>query len=582
MFNRALIATVFACMASCLRPAHAQTIRGTLVDSATGAPLTSFAAILLDARGAAVASAWTQEDGRFSLQAPSQGDYTLRIQRLGYRKRSTPVQLAAAQVLELRVAMARIAASLSSVRVTVNARCEQITGDGSGDVSTVWEAARSAFELVAMSAARRDLIVKVLDQTSDSTVRRGDSTVATNVEREGRSLDPYPSLSPDSISRHGYMWASEGLVHYYAPGASILMSDEFLRDHCFHLEGSAAESDRIGIAFEPTGDRHVTEVAGVVWLKRAMSEPASVNFHYTSLPAVRSPEDYGGRAEFVSIPDGGWLLRAWHVHAPVFNVVQRTRYSSSGGMGLGTVSTTRVADSTIAGAHVEGGRILLVRSAKGEVLWADSLGRIAGRVVDSTTHEPIRNVSIALRGSPRNARTDAAGRFTVDSIVPGSYTLVAELQRFGAGALRASMRVRTDASAVDALVTLPLTRATRVAMEELRDGVTQTCSVLREQRERELDAEYRISPNDWVPGSSDSLTVAHAVRQSSVVLQAIVDTSGHTDANSIRILRNGPPAMMREALDAIRAAQSVIEQPQPWCKIRHLLVLPYRVAADRP
>src|SRR5450432_2985937 len=84
----------------CSSPARAQSVRGTLVDSATGAPLTAFAALLLDARGGVVASAWSREDGRFYLQAPAQGDYTLRIQRLGYRKRSTPVSLGAAQVLE--------------------------------------------------------------------------------------------------------------------------------------------------------------------------------------------------------------------------------------------------------------------------------------------------------------------------------------------------------------------------------------------------------------------------------------------------------------------------------------------------
>ena len=367
--------------------------------------------MLLDARGGAVASAWSREDGRFYLQAPGQGDYMLRTQRLGYRKRTTPVSLGAAQVLDLRVAMVRIAASLASVRVTANARCEQIAGDGSGDVGTVWEAARNAFELVALSATRRDLVVKVLDQTTDSTSRRGDSDAATNVEREGRSVDPYPSLSPDSISRNGYVLSGDGVVHYYAPGASILMSNEFLRDHCFRLEGSGAESDRIGIAFEPTSDRRVTEVAGVVWMKRSSSEPISVDYHYTSLPvAARGRGVFGGHAEFVSIPDGRWLLREWRVRAPVIDVVQRTRYSSGGGMGLGAgVAATRFADSVIASAHVEGGHILLVRSAEGKVLWAESLGAIAGRVVDSTTHEPIRDVSITLRGSPRNARTDAAG-----------------------------------------------------------------------------------------------------------------------------------------------------------------------------
>ncbi len=138
------------------------------------------------------------------------------------------------------------------------------------------------------------------------------------------------------------------------------------------------------------------------------------------------------------------------------------------------------------------------------------------------------------------------------------------------------------AAKVPMTLMLPLTRATREALEELRDGVTQTCAALRQRRERELDLEFRIAPNDWSATGVDSATVRNAVRRSAVVLEAIVDTTGRTDPNAIRILRNGPRVVMRQAREAILTVQSVVEQPQPGCKVRHLLVLPYVVGADRP
>ena len=144
------------------------------------------------------------------------------------------------------------------------------------------------------------------------------------------------------------------------------------------------------------------------------------------------------------------------------------------------------------------------------------------------------------------------------------------------------MAVAVATHPVEVSLALPLARATREALADVRDAAMQSCGVLRERRELELDAEFRIGPNAWVPRGADSTAVSKAVRQAAVVLEAIVDTTGQTDPNSIRILRNGPTAVIREARDALLSARSAIEQPQPGCKVRHLLILPYMVSAGRP
>ena len=49
---------------------------------------------------------------------------------------------------------------------------------------------------------------------------------------------------------------------------------------------------------------------------------------------------------------------------------------------------------------------------------------VAGTVYDSLLHAPLRDADVWVRGSQRHAQTDADGRFRLDSITPGAYTLL--------------------------------------------------------------------------------------------------------------------------------------------------------------
>jgi hypothetical protein len=49
---------------------------------------------------------------------------------------------------------------------------------------------------------------------------------------------------------------------------------------------------------------------------------------------------------------------------------------------------------------------------------------VEGTVYDSLLHAPLRGADVWVRGSERHAQTDADGRFHLDSIAPGRYTLL--------------------------------------------------------------------------------------------------------------------------------------------------------------
>jgi hypothetical protein len=61
-------------------------------------------------------------------------------------------------------------------------------------------------------------------------------------------------------------------------------------------------------------------------------------------------------------------------------------------------------------------------------------GRIRGTVVDSVTHQPVREAGVSFAGNPAHGQvyqvTDAAGTFEIDNLPPGQYSLKVEHQEY--------------------------------------------------------------------------------------------------------------------------------------------------------
>jgi iron complex outermembrane receptor protein len=71
-------------------------------------------------------------------------------------------------------------------------------------------------------------------------------------------------------------------------------------------------------------------------------------------------------------------------------------------------------------------------------------GTITGRVVDSTSQQPLANVTVAVPGTPRGALTGADGRFTITAVPTGAQRVRA--QRIGYGSKDAQVTVTGGAS----------------------------------------------------------------------------------------------------------------------------------------
>lgn len=162
---------------------------------------------------------------------------------------------------------------------------------------------------------------------------------------------PIATLDPDSLARRGYIQAGGGAsLQYYPPTAGTVVSDAFVRTHCFRaIEGEGG--DRRGLAFQPLAGREIPDVKGEVWLDADTGAPLELEYTYTGLNRIlgryevprivadlrrratdrrgtmthqvvnddtKIDEDpFGGRLSFERVGDGAWITRRWRLRFPI-------------------------------------------------------------------------------------------------------------------------------------------------------------------------------------------------------------------------------------------------------------------------
>src|SRR4029453_5669250 len=81
--------------------------------------------------------------------------------------------------------------------------------------------------------------------------------------------NPFVSVPAAQLSANGYVRQGSTENTYFAPDAAVLLSDEFLRDHCFRLrQGEGRREGLIGLGFEPVRGRNKPDIAGTLWIDR--------------------------------------------------------------------------------------------------------------------------------------------------------------------------------------------------------------------------------------------------------------------------------------------------------------------------
>ena len=405
MIRWTIVALALPCVAA------AQTVRGTLTEQESRRPIAGAVVFLLDANQAVVARDLTSEAGQYRLVAPRAGTYRVRTLRIGFRPvLSAAIDLSIGQDASVPLAVESVPVSLSAVRVESRANCN-VRGDAT-PAYNAWNEVATALNAALLSSRLRGTSATIVGYDrwtapgSDVVLRQG-ATV-----RQGLPGQPWRSVSADSLHRAGFVvMEADGWYSFHALDLDVLLSDVFLQDHCLSLRG--VDRGEIAIEFTPSRDRgRMPEIRGYVWLSATTLELRRVQFRYVNIPRQYEEADAGGELEFLKLENGSWVISRWQIRMPT---AFRTARSDS----YGNLSGRPEARATE--VKTTGGDLLRL-VVDGTTLWEAPSRTAQGRIVDSGSGRAIANARVVVAGTSYAGTTDAAGRFRIDDVVPGSYT----------------------------------------------------------------------------------------------------------------------------------------------------------------
>jgi protocatechuate 3,4-dioxygenase beta subunit len=392
----------------------AQVVRGVVRDSASGDPAAGVLVALLQRGTGERRTVLTDEEGRFTIAAPGPGSYSLETKRIGVRPVVSPeFTLGAGEARELSTTVAPVVALLDAVRVTGRSYCGARVSQGA-ETATLWEEVRAALTATRLTREARGFPVTITSFKRTLDPASFEVRAEERSERSGVTSNPFMSAPLASLSAHGYIVSEGSTLQYRGPDVDVLLSDTFVRDHCFRaVLGTSQQMGLLGLSFEPTSARKLPDIAGVLWIDARTHELRRLEYQYT-----RSPLEIHGRLplsymDFARLPSGAWIVQRWAIRMP---------HAKRVGAGDAPTNPLVVADpprNRLIAVLEEGGEAVV-----GERQTSRAAYVVQGTVFDSSAGKPLPGARVSLRGTPFNATADAAGRFRIQLPDTGSYMLV--------------------------------------------------------------------------------------------------------------------------------------------------------------
>ena len=391
--------------------ASAQSVLVTALDDATSTPIFGALAYLTDERGRTVKNLLTDERGRALFVGIAPGRYRLRVEMIGMstaESEAFPVAEGETLTRELRLGASAIVLEDISVEAE-GARCRLRAEQGYA-VAQLWEEARKALTAAAFTDSEQ--IYRYRTMIYERELGRDRSIQSEEQRRSGGYLrTPFESRPAEDLMENGFVQSSPEGDLYYAPDATVLLSDAFLDTHCFRLQGTDDEDEAlVGLAFEPVdGRRRTPDIGGTLWLERGSAELRSLEFTYRNLdPAISTP-DVGGRVQFRRLPNGTWIIPEWRIRMP--NVGQTRDLQGRGQL-------------VVNGYREVGGIVQQVQESGGRTVLEAETATIEGIVVDSLGTQPVRGARVGLLSSSQRVFSDGGGRFRITDLTAGAYQVV--------------------------------------------------------------------------------------------------------------------------------------------------------------
>ncbi|HEV7596385.1 MAG TPA: hypothetical protein VGO33_15415 [Gemmatimonadaceae bacterium] len=410
-----LVAAAFFVAGNCLA---AQEVLVEVVELSSGKPIIGANLSLVDEHGVSLFGNFSDQGGHSALRAPSAGRYVVRADKVGYESWSSVVLYVTGTPIHVRVGMAPLR-NPSAVVVRSETACQLLTPPGT-PAGDLWVEIRKALTASALTDAQGlvpldvDLYERALD--------RNFAVIAERKEQRSRiARRPATGISWDQIdsARRGAVTGGEV---YRAPEAATLVSEQFVKSHCYAaIRGYGPETGLTGLEFKPAKVGSQPEITGVLWLDPKTNALRSLNFDYVNLPIPLRVARTTGRIEYQQLPSGQWIVPRWYIRMP--RVAQMTAVDSL--IGYQEVGGTSRPAGTAAPASVASAVIPAIEDAPA----AHPQSFISGVVYDSTTGTPLQGVQVSTGGGRFKTTTTGGGHYDLAVDGPVSDTLVFEHPR---------------------------------------------------------------------------------------------------------------------------------------------------------
>ncbi|MEW5914770.1 MAG: carboxypeptidase-like regulatory domain-containing protein [Gemmatimonadota bacterium] len=472
----------------------AQIVRGRVTERGSAAAVGGVLISLISTQTRAqTASTLSDPQGQYALRAPAAGAYRVEAKRIGVRRfLSEAITLAAGETQRMDIVVEALVYQLPEVVVSGLATCSGAARDAPR-VGALWEEARAA-----LFATRISLRERLFRGTVSRYVRELDPRSLRVLKEEGRQISgivdrPFRSVDAESLSTQGYVVTDDDNMRvFHGPDADVLLSDAFVRDHCFAVAPPSRERRSLtGISFAPAARRRLSDIAGTMWLDARTFELQLVEFRYVNTDGLPDDNRIGGEVHFAKLPNGAWVVRKWFIRLP-----QGSRTATPVTVSGATPNVfVRQVGYTL---REEGGNV-----TADAMLQRERPAGLVGSVTDSVGR-PLVGAVVVLSGTPYKAVVDQHGAYRIDGIAPGTFSVIVEHPRYLAfGQYAGEGEVTLPEGLVSQLhLTAPRMREVRA---RLCPG-TEAHYEKADLRVNLIDAMGRLVPFTWVRVSWNEVT----------------------------------------------------------------------------
>ena len=316
--TRPLVAFMVAVstLVPCTARSQDRLVQGALIEAGSDRPV-STAAVFLLAESGPVAVTLSDAAGRFRMFAPAGGEYTLRVDRIGFEsQQSEPFSVPPEGVsgLTMRVRVRPI--ELDPLSVSAARVCD--LGDSpDSDLLMVWSEARKALTstMVGARTGARRFIVELSERELERGLEVRSERVDTIVTVADHGVDFAP-MEELRLSGWGRV-EGEVMTRFYGPSPEALLSSWFGSNHCLSLVRNGEAGEEFGLAFESIDDVMTIGIEGVFWIDPEDWHLRRIEFRFTGDRELERAREQGGVVELAVDDEVGWYVREWRLRSPI-------------------------------------------------------------------------------------------------------------------------------------------------------------------------------------------------------------------------------------------------------------------------